>query len=258
MLIRLRLVGGHLSGPQLVALLNVSQRFGDGAVYLTSRANLQVRGLGRVCPLPEAVIAAFEETGLLPSRSHELVRNILLSPQSGYGGGRADLRPVAEELDALLLANPLLADLPGRFLFVLDDGRGDLRDRPSDLGLVALDAQRAQLRVGDAWGPVVALESAASKLAELAADFLSMRGSSPSAPWHVRELSDRLTPVAEPAVELPGRGIPLGYGRVAGGAHHRVPDGVLRRSSAAGFLDQPVLVVTPWRGIFVPDPAEQT
>src|SRR5690348_6317728 len=97
-LVRLRLVGGHLTGPQLSALLDVAERFGDGAVHVTSRANLQVRGLDSD-PLPEHIVVAFEQTGLLPSRTHELVRNILVSPQSGFSGGRADLREVAADLD---------------------------------------------------------------------------------------------------------------------------------------------------------------
>ena len=256
LLVRLRLVGGRLTGQQIGALLKVARRFGDGAVHLTSRANLQVRGLGSHGLLPEPVVAAFEQTGLLPSRTHELVRNILVSPQSGYAGGRADLRPVAAELDALLLADPRLSDLPGRFLFVLDDGRGDLWDRRCDLGLVALDQERAQVRVGEDWGAIVPLASAASELARLASRFVSARGTGPAAAWHVRELADGLAPTAEPDRALPA-GVPaLEYGPVPGGTHHRIPDGVLTDGSA--FVAQPVLVVTPWRGIFVPDPAEQT
>lgn len=258
MLVRLRLVGGHLTGHQLAALIDVAERFGDGAVHLTARANLQLRGVGKTCPLPESVIAAIESTGLLPSRSHELVRNIMVSPQTGYAGGRADVRPVADELDALLRATPPLGDLPGRFLFVIDDGRGDLQARPCDLGAVALSAECGQLRVGDAWGPVVDLRSLASAIAALAGDFLRVRGMGPSAPWHVRELDQPLAPVAEPHPDLPGATGPLEYGRVPGGIHHSVADGVLTRASAGGLFDQPVLVVTPWRGVLVPEPAEQT
>ena len=256
LLVRLRLVGGHLSGSQLEALFDVSERFGDGDVHLTTRANLQVRGIGSACPLSEEVVAAFEATGLLPSRTHELVRNILVSPQSGYAGGRVDLRPIAAELDALLLADPQLGALPGRFLFVLDDGRGDLRDRPCDLGLVALDAERVQLRVGDHWGAVVSSGEAAAELAALAGAFLSTRAAGPSAPWHVRELSDRLAPIGEPHPDLPAAIESLPFGRVPGGIHHEVPEAILTRTSAAELLAQPVLVVTPWRGIFVPDHSE--
>ena len=68
-------------------------------------------------------------------------------------GGRADLRPVMDRLDALLCADPDLGRLPGRFLFTLDDGRGDLLDRltragkrGTDLGSMALGDGLACMR----------------------------------------------------------------------------------------------------------------
>ena len=51
------------------------------------------------------------------------MRNITVSPQTGIAGGRADLRGVAAELDALIVASSVLPSLPGKFAFVLDDGR---------------------------------------------------------------------------------------------------------------------------------------
>lgn len=257
LLVRLRLVGGHLSGPELKALFEVSERFGDGAVHLTSRANLQVRGFAVADCLSEDVVSAIEATGLLPSRSHELIRNILMSPQSGFHGGRVDLRPIARALDRCLLADPEMSRLPGRFLFVLDDGRGDLVDHACDLGLVALDAQRAQLRIGEHWGAVVDLNDGAPELVGLARAFLRRRSDGPSAPWHVRELGEPLTSTADRDVDVPRSSARLPYGRVGGGVHHEVTDALLTRTSAAHLLDKPVLVVTPWRGVFVPESPEQ-
>ena len=189
-LVRLRLVGGRVLADSLAALSRVAAAYGDGDLHLTGRANLQLRALpatdGALAP---EVVDAIAATGLLPSPAHELVRNVMVSPQTGLAGGRADLRPVAAELDALLCATPELARLPGRFLFVLDDGRGDLVDRSLDLGLVALDAETAQLRMGSrAWGPVVPLTEAAPALSGLARAFLRVRGDGADAPWHVDEL----------------------------------------------------------------------
>jgi len=259
LLVRLRLVGGQLSGAQLDSVLRASETFGDGAVHLTRRANLQVRGIvGDGC-LSAAAVAAFEATGLVPGREHELVRNILVSPQSGYAGGRADLRPTAAELDRLLLADPELGRLPGRFLFVLDDGRGDLVTTRADLGLVALDGDRVQLRIGDDWGPTVPLADSPAALADLAHDFLAARGSGPTAAWHVRELGSAgaHAPFA-PDAAVPHPAEPLAYGDVAGGVHLAVPEGLLTRASAEHLLLEPTLVVTPWRGIFVPSPKERS
>ena len=42
----------------------------------------------------------------------------------------------------------MLADLPGRFLFVLDDGRGDVVDLRLDLGYRATGPEGGYLLVG--------------------------------------------------------------------------------------------------------------
>ena len=107
MLVRLRLIGGRVSSASLRALADVAGEYGDGRVHLTSRANLQVRALpGSGSVLDPEVLAAIEATGLLPTRSHELIRNVMVSPQTGLAGGRADLRAVAGDLDARLCADP--------------------------------------------------------------------------------------------------------------------------------------------------------
>lgn len=253
LLVRLRLVGGRLPVAALSRLLQVSAEFGDGSVYLTRRANLQLRGLpGRDGQLTPAALTALESTGLLPSPSHELVRNILVSPQSGYAGGRADLRPVAARLDALLCADPRLAGLPGRFLFVLDDGRGDLLDRAADAGLVALSDTHAQLRIGEHWGAVIGIDDAAGRLAAVAGAFQTARGDGPDAPWHIRELSGPLAAVVSADARLPAPSGPLPYGPVPGGTHVPMPDGVLTPDRARTLPVAAELVVTPWHGIFVP------
>jgi precorrin-3B synthase len=252
--VRVRLVGGQITSAALVALSEVAQRHGDGDLHLTGRANLQLRGLPlEDDQLTESAVQGIEATGLLPSRSHELVRNVMVSPQSGLAGGRADLRAVAARLDLLLLADPDLADLPGRFLFVLDDGRGDLL-RSCDLGLVALDATTAQLRVGETWGAVVALSEAADALHQLARRFTALRGSGVTAAWHVIEVSAPLSPSRPADPRLPEPSPALPYGPVAGGQHVAAPAGVLSPSLVAdlAYRGAPDLLVTPWRGVLVP------
>lgn len=257
LLVRLRLVGGRLPVASLARLLQVSAEFADGSVYLTKRANLQLRGLpGREGRLDPAAVAAIESTGLLPSRSHELVRNILVSPQTGYAGGRVDLRPVAQRLDALLCGDPQLGRLPGRFLFVLDDGRGDLIDRTADAGLVALSATEAQLRAGQNWGAVVPVADAAEQLAALARAFQAARGDGPDAPWHIRELPAPFGDVHAADARLPDPSGPLPCGPVPGGTHVAVPGGVLTPEHGCSLLAHTDLVVTPWQGVFIPDAQE--
>lgn len=254
MLVRLRLIGGHVSSAALRALLAVAERYGDGRVHVTVRANLQLRGFpGRDGTLAPEALAAIEATGLLPSRSHELIRNVLASPQTGLAGGLADLRPVARELDESLCAREPLAGLPGRFLFVLDDGRGDLVGRGCDLGLVALSGREAQLRVGAGWGPVTRLDEAAIAIAGLAGRFLRVRGSGPAAAWHVTELPEPLARPVPPDPRLPAPAGPAPYGPVPGGEHVAVPDSGLDRAAIERLTDGvPQLIVTPWRGVLVP------
>lgn len=257
LLVRLRLPGGRLRTESLRALVAVAERYGDARVHVTGRSNLQLRALprrGDTEQLPDVVLDALERTGLLPSRAHDLARNVMASPQTGLAGGRVDLRPIVAALDAGLCASAALAGLPGRFLFVLDDGRGDVVSRPCDLGLVALDGDRVQLRVGPGWGPTVALHEAPRALADLATRFLEVRGHGPDAAWHVAELDTPLVTPQPPDPHLPAPAPPLGFGPVPGGVHTAVPEtGLDRRAvdqlSAGGA---PELVVTPWRGVLIP------
>ncbi|WP_304452719.1 nitrite reductase [Nocardiopsis sp. YSL2] len=267
LLVRLRLVGGRLPASTLRDVAAVAAEFGDGRVRVTGRANIQLRALpghdGRLTP---EAFHAVEGTGLLPSPAHELVRNIMASPCTGRTGGRADLRPLAAALDGLLCADPRRAGLPGRFLFVLDDGRGDLVERSCDLGLTALDARVAQVRVGDGWGPVVPLDEAPGAIVRLADEFLARRGEGPSAAWHVAELPAPLTDPVPPDPRLPDAAPPLPYGPLAGGGRHvPVPDAGLDRAAAEALAEEALaagdgergdLVVTPWRGVLVPGRAQ--
>ncbi|WP_340538146.1 nitrite reductase [Nocardioides sp. GXZ039] len=254
LLVRLRLIGGRVSSTSLRLLSEAAEAYGDGRVHVTSRANLQVRGLpGTDGRLDDAAVRAIEETGLLPAPTHDLVRNVMVSPQTGLAGGRADLRPVAEELDRRIRASAELATLPGRFLFVLDDGRGDLMERTCDLGVVALDADVVALRVGTHWAGVVPCRDAAARLAGLADLFLTVRGSGRAARWHVADLDRPLvTPTAaDPRVPEPAP--PLPYGQVPGGRHVPVPEGGLDRDAVLALgAEADQLVVTPWRGVLVP------
>lgn len=252
LLVRVRLRGGALTRTQLLALVDLAERRGSGRVFLTNRANLQVRGFeGIDGQLPDEVLRELDAMGVAGPASHDLVRNYLVSPGTGLAGGRADLRPVVAALDALVTGSDELAQLPGKFLFVLDDGRGDLVDHWCDLGLVALDAERAQLRVGSGWGEVVALSQAPRALAELALHFLSVRGTDETAAWHVDELDAPLVPTGSPDAAVPAPAGPLAFGPGAAGVHVPVAEEGLDRAGIEA-LGGEELVVTPWRGILVP------
>lgn len=264
-LVRLRLVGGRLSAAALTELVAASAEYGDGNLHLTSRANLQIRGIAHTegC-VPSGLVETITAAGLLPSASHELVRNIVVSPLTGRAGGVADLVPVATALDRLLCADPALAALAGRFLFTLDDGRGDVAGRTLDLGLMALDARTVQLRVGSThWGPTLVSTEAPAALLALARSFLSTHGSGPTALWHVDELPGKGTELLDRAYVRDDRtlatGAPPPFGMITQNdgrqaLHLEIPDGTLtpRLAAQVAGLGSEV-IVTPWRSVVVPD-----
>ena len=129
-LARIRLPGGLISAGQIRALARLADELGDGRAELTSRGNVQLRGLAADAadPLTDRLTRA----GLLPSLSHDRVRNVLASPLAGLDGGN-DLTAVIRALDAGLCARARLAELSGRFLFAVDDGRGDVADLGADV-----------------------------------------------------------------------------------------------------------------------------
>lgn len=263
-LVRLRLIGGRLPTAALAALTEIAAAHADGSLYLTKRANVQLRALAHEdgCVSP-AFVEAVTAAGLLPSPTHELVRNVMVSPLSGRRGGQADLRPAADRYDELVQADPELAALSARFLVVLDDGRGDLVDRSLDLGAMAVSATEAQLRVGaHGWGEVVPIDKLPETLVALAHRFLLANRSGTA--WHVDELPDRGasvlgTPHARDlrthvtALPLPHGSVQQDDGRVA--EHLAVPDGRLTPDLATTVLERAgaEVVVTPWRSLLLPD-----
>jgi precorrin-3B synthase len=129
-LARVRLPGGLVSEEQLRVLARLAGEFGDGRVELTSRGNVQLRGLAADAGVP--LTSELTDAGLLPSLSHDRVRNVLASPLAGLDQG-AGLTGTVRALDAALCARPRLAGLPGRFLFAVDDGRGDVAGLGADI-----------------------------------------------------------------------------------------------------------------------------
>ncbi|WP_202234684.1 precorrin-3B synthase [Actinacidiphila reveromycinica] len=202
-LARVRIPGGVLDAAQAERLGEAARRFGDGDVHLTSRGNVQLRGLDAGCGAELAQLLG--AAGLLPSATHERVRNVVASPLSGLDGrGHLDVGDWLRELDGLLCGSPAAAALSGRFLFALDDGRGDvaalapdvtLRAAPDGTALLAV-GRNAALRVTAADAPRAALLAAELFLAEAASE-----GGEPSA-WRVADLPDR---GAALTAELAGR-----------------------------------------------------
>ncbi len=224
-LARIRVPGGTLSAAQWDAVRLAAAELGNGSVELTSRANLQIRGLADGVELGERMRAA----GLLPSWSHERIRNIVAAPLD-------DNQDLVDALDAALCADPELASLPGRFLVTVGASVSGLG---GDLGLVGdvllLAGTDTGVRVHD---PVDALVTAARL-------FQSMRGTA----WRLSEVdggvrkitehfgatgAQRIIPAVTPVAPSPSTpGVPLGR---------------LDAHQLAGVA----IRLTPWRSLVVP------
>ncbi|MFE0602883.1 cobalamin biosynthesis protein CobG [Streptomyces sp. NPDC058892] len=180
-LARVRIPGGELTAQQAVLLASAADRFGDGHLELTSRGNVQLRGLADGCGAGLARL--LDGAGLLPAPGHERVRNIVATPTS------QDVLPRVRELDRLLCANTRVTALSGRFLFALDDGRGDVAALDPDVTVLGRPGDRALVRLGAAAGAVSVAEQDAPRAALLAAEyFLDAVDAAGTRAWRVAEL----------------------------------------------------------------------
>lgn len=253
-----------LTAAQLHALCDVALEYGSGTLELTARGNIQVRGITDTSD----VIPMLTTAGLLPSASHERVRNIVASPLSGRRGGLADVRPWVTSLDQAICADPVLAGLSGRFWFGLDDGRGDVSGLGADVGVQVLphvpgddgSGVVALLLAGRDTGVRLTPNEVVPRLVELARRFVEIRGTA----WRVGELEDPAALLDEAATlsvglfSPPALTAPVGWidqdqpGLVTLGA--AVPAGVLpeRVGRYLAAIEAP-LVITPWRSVLVCD-----
>ncbi len=120
-LVRVRLPGGSVTTAQLLALAAVAGELGSGAIDLTSRANIQIRGLGfEDLPRTGALLV---DAGLAQPESRlDALRSIVASPLAGHDPTAVvDATPVVREIGERLRAE-VDGSVPSKFLVALDDG----------------------------------------------------------------------------------------------------------------------------------------
>ncbi|MGE4425661.1 MAG: precorrin-3B synthase [Solirubrobacteraceae bacterium] len=232
-LVRVRLPGGRLDRRGLLALRDGARR-GNGLVDLTSRANLQLRGM------PDAAIPWLAErltrVGLLPSATHDRVRNIAGSPLGGrHPRAVIDTDAIVVALDRGICADPALAGLPGRFLFAVDDGSGTVGSTDADITLRAdAPAGPGRLRLSLAGVPTDRVGGVELAL-DAARAFLAVRAEEPDRrAWRIRDLSDGPDRVAaclggRPRSAASTAAPDARSGAPTGGAHRPVALGPLRQ-----------------------------
>jgi len=186
-LARVRLPGGRLTADQ-VATLAKAATLGNGLVELTSRANVQLRGLPDGAD--ERLAELVREAGLLPSIAHDRVRNVIASPLAGrHQRSCASTDLVVDGIDRAICADARLAELPGRFLFAVDDGSGLGADSRADVTLIArADDSYALAIAGSLTDTTLAAADAPRAVVAVATAFLAERSERNAGAWRIAEL----------------------------------------------------------------------
>ncbi|MBW4039799.1 MAG: precorrin-3B synthase [Acidobacteria bacterium] len=181
LLLRIRVPGGLLRAEQLRRIATLAGEFADGWLEITSRANVQLRGVG--ADDLGGVVEGLTSVGLLPSAKHDRVRNLVTSPLAGADATELmDPRPLLLELDRRLRLDDALAALHPKFGFGVYGGSRRFSRERDDVGLSAVRVGEMALLelslAGDAVGCAVLPEDAvdvmlcaANTCLELAAAF---------------------------------------------------------------------------------------
>jgi precorrin-3B synthase len=138
LLIRIRVPGGLIEANQLRTIADLSSGFAEGTIEITSRANLQLRGI-RTEDLGQ-IVDSISSAGLLPSQQHDRVRNIVTSPIAGIDPGELiDPRPLIRQLDRRLQADTAFVNLHPKFSFAIHGGPRRFSRDDDDVSLDAVN-----------------------------------------------------------------------------------------------------------------------
>lgn len=273
LLMRVRFPGGLITAAQLEKVSQASQNFCAGAIDLTARANLQLRGMVEA-DLP-LIVQSLRQADLVPSALHDRVRNISASPFAGWDASELlDVRPLVRALDEALMRDAKLAALPPKFCFSFHGGGERFDSASADLALDTMATEQGiklHLLVGGvATGLATAPEHATACLIQAAHACLDIAGELglparghriAAEPAALCRLLERISSLLAscPAVEIaPVSPAPPGVVRSARkNVAHIVPSIPLGRLTALQGLaiariasDYSVdLRLAPWRGI---------
>ena len=117
LVVRVRPHKGRIDAKQAAGIAALAQRYGNGLIDLTNRANLQIRGVGGDGHPP--LIDGLAELGLLDADPEtEARRNILVTP---FWTADDETMSIATELEDALTKGPV--GLPAKFGFAIDCGK---------------------------------------------------------------------------------------------------------------------------------------
>lgn len=141
---RIKLRLGRITAEQAYALADMAERFEAGAMELSIRSNIQLRG---IAPARwEAVVAALYEAGLgADNPAADDIRNVMASPTAGIDPGQiCNVTPLALDLLAMLQANEAFHALSPKFALQIDGGENcAMISHPGDIWLSAMEGGKA-------------------------------------------------------------------------------------------------------------------
>lgn len=143
-IVRVRPPGGQLAPDQAAGIAEAARRYGNGGIDLSSRANLQIRG---VTPQTHpTLIEDLAALGLIDqSVEAEMRRNLVITPFWRPGDGTLEL---AAQVEAALAGGPAL---PAKFGCAIDCGPAPvLGDMPADIRLERAADGRLMVRADGA------------------------------------------------------------------------------------------------------------
>lgn len=158
-MVRCKIPGGLLTGPQVEQLAVVADEFGGGKGHITTRQNIQYHFV----PLRNvpALMHRLADVGLTNREAcYNTVRNVTVCPWSGIARDEVfDVRPYAQKLAYAFLRKELTSNLPRKFKFAFDGCRGGdcIAGAINDVGLRAVvqDGRRGfRMVVGGGLGPM--------------------------------------------------------------------------------------------------------
>jgi precorrin-3B synthase len=248
LVVRVRPHGGRLEAKQAAGIADLAAHYGNGLIDVTSRANLQIRGVTDAAHL--AVLDGLAQLGLLDSDPEaESRRNIQVTPFWNTGD---DTCLLADELERVLADSAL--DLPTKFGFAIDSGQGrvlagasaDIRIERDRAGGLLVRADGAELGRSVTRGGAVDAALALAKWFVASGGAKGGRGRMAAHIAAGATLPDALCGDAEPAAVVPEPHPGLyPQGAVVGVAFGQMPHSVLHHLAACA----PALRMTPWRMI---------
>jgi precorrin-3B synthase len=246
LVLRIRPHGGRIDSEQAAGIAELAERYGNGLIDLTNRANLQIRGLGEDShPL---LIDGLAQLRLLdPDPDIEARRNVLVTP---FWTADDEIIAIAGELERALANGP--RGLPAKFGFAVDCGSARvLTEVSADVRIErGVDGQLMVRADGAEFGRAVTRNEAVTAALHLAEWFVFSDGAKAGRGRMATHLADG----AKPPESLCGHALPAR--RQATPAPGLTPHGALfgatfgqMTHAALNWLAERAsgLRLTPWR-----------